>query len=314
VIPHLVGRYAPLGPQSSLKPRSTLYAFPTEPQPDRKQTYKMPVGKSSARPSLGGSSRRPAHTQSRTATHTHTHAHTHTHTNTHATTKREHERTHASTRTRTRTSAARARAHAPAPAQAHTPAPAHRARTSAHQRARTRNPRDDPRPPRRQHLSSQTSSGAPIQENPYCVHTGSPHCRAQHARAGLNKSHARRMDINGAPGLELVDAFNGRPGHSATPFCLTVAGLLWGASRGLRKRRRTGATQSTSLSESLAPTWGDVVGQHARLMRATRRASSVPMARRICRCTAWAHPSPRRRATWRAMRCKAALAASWGRP
>ena len=189
-------------------------------------TYNMPVGKSSARPSLGGSSRRPAHTQSRTATHTHTHAHTHTHTNTHATTKRAHERTHASTRTRTRTSAARARARAPAPApaQAHTPAPAHRARTSAHPRARTRNPRDDPRPPRRQHLSSQTSSGAPVQENPYCVHTGSPHCRAQYARAGLNKSHARRVDINGAPGLELVRARcaqrASRPlGHTVLPNC-----------------------------------------------------------------------------------------------
>ena len=32
----LVGRYAPLGPQRFLKPRNTLYVFPTELKPDRK--------------------------------------------------------------------------------------------------------------------------------------------------------------------------------------------------------------------------------------------------------------------------------------
>ena len=31
----LVGRYAPLGFQKSLKPRNTLYTLPSEPQPDR---------------------------------------------------------------------------------------------------------------------------------------------------------------------------------------------------------------------------------------------------------------------------------------
>ena len=103
-------------------------------------TYNMPVGESSARPNLGGSSRRPAHTQSRTATHTHTHAHTHTHThthtNTHATTKRAHERTHASTHTNPDKRSARTRTRT-------------RTRTSAHPRART--PRPHKRTPTRPH-------------------------------------------------------------------------------------------------------------------------------------------------------------------
>ena len=33
----MVGRYAPLGFQKSLKPRNTLYTLPSEPQPDRKR-------------------------------------------------------------------------------------------------------------------------------------------------------------------------------------------------------------------------------------------------------------------------------------
>ena len=34
----MVGRYAPLGFQKSLKPRNTLYTWPSEPQPDRRRT------------------------------------------------------------------------------------------------------------------------------------------------------------------------------------------------------------------------------------------------------------------------------------
>ena len=92
----LVGRYAPLGLQKSLKPRSTLYTLPTEPQPDRKhiqharaQEYNtaQPGG---IIPTAGA----------------HAHAHTHKHTHTHA-----HARAHA-----------RARAHAPAHAPARAPA------------------------------------------------------------------------------------------------------------------------------------------------------------------------------------------------
>ena len=35
----VVGRYAPLGSQKSLKPRNTLYTLPSEPQPGRKHIY-----------------------------------------------------------------------------------------------------------------------------------------------------------------------------------------------------------------------------------------------------------------------------------
>ena len=62
--------------------------------------------------------------------------------------------------------------------------------------------------------------------------------------------------------------------------------VVVGANGGLNKRRTTGATQSTLLCESLTPTWGDVVGQHARLMRATWRAISVPTWPGAC-AVAW---------------------------
>ena len=174
---------------ANLSSRETRYNTYVRRRPSRSPTVNInntPTCLSRARPCLSRSSRRPAHTATRTATHTHKHAHTHTQTTrTRTRTRTRNARTNARTRTRTRTrtrasARTRARAHAPAPApahaQAHTHAPAHRACTSARPRARTRNPRDDPRPPRRQHLSSQTSSGAPIQENLYvlCAHRFAP--------------------------------------------------------------------------------------------------------------------------------------------
>ena len=155
---------------------------------------------------------------------THTHTSTLTHANANS---RTHARTHAHTRTHAHAHAHAhahegARAEAPAPAPA--PAPAH-AHAHARTRARARN----------------TAGTIPIGLATASEATAS--ISPDEPKSSSHRSHVRRTDINGAPGLELVRARCGQ--RASRPLGHTVLSnwcrILTGASRGLRRRRRRGA-------------------------------------------------------------------------